>query len=311
MPELHICGLGAFLPKTVAVADRIREAGGDASIHDGWPRVGVASDAPSVMAKAALEEALQNAQVAAKDLALVIYCGVSRDHPPSWSVATEVMRLLAIPETCFGLDLSAGCLGPLAALETARGWLAGKGGGHAAIVSAERWTHTIDYKNPADQALFSHADGASAAVVSLDPQRSLARYVGSCFSSHARYNALITVNEGGTRKMEPRPKSEIYSAYVSGYSRVIADAKARFGSRVDQVACTQVSPLFTQMMSTFVGVDKSRVTVTGTELGHVGSADLFLGLRQRTHEGRIFLAGSTGHSFGVSVLESTSGWLVT
>src|SRR5690348_32551 len=109
------------------------------------------------MGAAALAAALAEAEVAPEELDLVLAVGVSRDYPASWSSATEVMRLAGAGDHCFGFDLTVGCLGALVGLQTALGWLRTLGGGRAAIVTAEKWSHTVDRRDPAVQALWGHA----------------------------------------------------------------------------------------------------------------------------------------------------------
>src|SRR6185436_20963669 len=102
-------------------------------------RVAGDDEHPSGMAAQALARALARAGISSEHLSLVVSCGVSRDYPPSWSVATEVIRVHELGASCFGVDVTLGCLGALVGLQVARGWLRSSGGGYAAVVTAERW----------------------------------------------------------------------------------------------------------------------------------------------------------------------------
>ena len=118
-PGLGLYGVGIYLPPSCGTRDLVASAGGDLSKFSGWENVSRAAedDHPSTMATTALRRALEDAGVEARDLALVISGGVSRDYLPSWSIATEAMRLIGAPQSCLGFDLSVGCLGALTGLE--------------------------------------------------------------------------------------------------------------------------------------------------------------------------------------------------
>ena len=323
-PGLGLYGVGIYLPPSCGTRDLVASAGGDLSKFSGWENVSRAAedDHPSTMATTALRRALEDAGVEARDLALVISGGVSRDYLPSWSIATEAMRLIGAPQSCLGFDLSVGCLGALTGLEIANGWLRGNGGGHAAIITAERWTQTIDYSNAKGRALWNYADGASACVVGMGVAGAPAAvYRGACFSTNAEYNGFVLVEYGGTR--HPRapegvdpfvrrrgsqdPKG-VRASYRAGYTRALSALKARFPVSFDRVVCNQLSPGFIHTIADVVGLEPDRVCNTGSRSGHVGSADLLIGARELLDEGRfsgnLLLAASTPFAFGAGYLRA-------
>jgi 3-oxoacyl-[acyl-carrier-protein] synthase III len=293
---LDILGIGLVLPPVRKVRDLVREAGGDPDVHHGWEHACVAAgdDHPSAIAAAALTTALQEARINAAQLSLVLAVGVSRDYLPSWSMATEVMRLHGAPKTCLGFDLTIGCLGSLVGLNTALGWLKGMGGGYAAVVTAEQWSHTIDRKNPVGQPLWAHADGGGAMVVRVGRQgRSLATFHGAVFTSDSELNGLVFVKYGGTRcptpppgespfvrTLMPVPGREIWAIYKEGYTRVFAALRERFRVTPGRVICNQISPKIVTMIAECAGVGDDHACRTGPDYGHVGGADLMIGLRR-------------------------------
>src|SRR5688572_4582058 len=106
--SLAIAGIGVFLPPSRCVREAVADAGGDATAFQGWERACQASDAdhPSTMAAAALERALANAGIRKEQVRLVLSTGMSRDYGGSWSLSTGVMRMLGLPNSCLGIDLS-------------------------------------------------------------------------------------------------------------------------------------------------------------------------------------------------------------
>ena len=319
---LELLGIGLVLPPARKVRDLVRDAGGDPAIHEGWDQVCIANpeDHPSTIAAAALAAALEEADIEAAQLDLVLAVGVSRDYPPSWSLATEVMRLHGSAETCLGFDLTIGCLGSLVGLNTALGWLQGMGGGYAAVVTAERWTQTIDRKDPAARALWGHADGGGAMVVSVGrPGASLGTFHGAMFSSHHDFNRLVLVKYGGTRFPEvppgedpfmrtlaPVPGREIWAVYRAGYERAFAALRQRFGVAPGRLICNQISPNVVGMIAEVAGLGEERACWTGHEYGHVGGADVMIGLRRlidaRQLDGPLAVASSTPFAFGAGLI---------
>jgi 3-oxoacyl-[acyl-carrier-protein] synthase III len=319
---LEILGAGLVLPRAQKVRDLVRAAGGDPDVHDGWEQICVADagEHPSAIAAAALAGALTEAGIEAARLDLVLGVGVSRDYPPSWSVAVEVMRLAGAADTCLGVDLSAGCIGSLIGLNTALGWLQGMGGGYAAIVVAEQWTRTIDRKDPAQKPLWNHADGGGAMVVSVGrPGASLATFHGAAFATHHAFNGLVLMKYGGTRfpavppgedpfmrTIAPVPGKQIWATYAEGYGRAFAALKARFGVEPGRVICNQPSPKVVSMIAQAAGLDEGLACRTGDEYGHVGGADVMIGLRRLIDAGQIdrplAMAASSPYAFGAGLL---------
>ena len=321
--RLDLLGIGSYLPEARPVRELVLAAGGDPTTFDGWPVARIASDEeqPSMMATAALKSALGQAGISAAQLSLVVSCGFSRDFLPTWSIATEVMRLLAAPSTCLGLDTTLGCVGVLSGLELVRGWLATNGGGYAAIISAEKWSQTIDRKNGIPS-LWAHGDGAGAAVVATNAAaKPLACYRGAAFSSNAEFNGLVLVKYGGTRHPIAPPgvdpftrlvrdmaPNELWKAYRAGYEQAFQRLGVRFGVTPRRVVCNQIAPRFVSVIAELAGIPGDRVCRTGEENGHVGSADILIGLQRLAEasaiDGAIALAGSTPYTFGAALIEA-------
>jgi 3-oxoacyl-[acyl-carrier-protein] synthase III len=321
--SLGVLGVGAYLPQVRPVRELVLAAGGDPATYDGWPNSCVASDEeqPSMMAARALSSALEKSGVSASQLSLLVSCGFSRDYLPTWSLSTEVMQKLSAPSTCLGLDTTIGCVGVLTGLELVRGWLATNGGGYAAIVAAEKWSQSIDRKGGIS-GLWANGDGAGAAVVGLRvPGTPIARYRGAVFSSHAEFNGLVLVKYGGTRYPVAPPgvdpftrqvrqvaPSELWASYRAGYERAFRGLAARFEREPRRLVCNQIAPRFVTTIGELAGVSADRICRTGPEYGHVGSADLLLGLMQLSNasaiDGPIALAGSTPYAFGAALVEA-------
>lgn len=199
---LDILGVGLDIPPATDTRALCRAAGADTREFRGWDNVCVAreDEHPSTMGAAALRAALDDAGISPADVGIVVSAGMSRDYLPSWSLSTEIMKAAGTRPATLGIDLTLGCLGTLAALNVAHGWLTVAGGGYAAIVTAERWAYTVDRSVTTTMTLWAHSDGAGALVVGLgtgDP--ALGVYQGAEFVSAPELNGRVLIKYGGTR----------------------------------------------------------------------------------------------------------------
>lgn len=291
---MFVVATGTYLPPSRPNTDHAGAAG---SPDNEWPTRCVAGpeDHPASMSALALRAALASARIDAGELALVAYTGRARDYLPSWSVATEVMKLVGAPPSCVGLDLSLGCAALPAALELARGWLEVPRRRYAAVIDAERSTGAIDRVDPTSARLWGHGDGAAALIASDEPSRSGAslEYVGAAFASHATYNDLLMPPHGGTRspraergeqqlvlRLDATPAADVFGIHSRLYERAWEELRARTGvSAIDHVICSQLSPAWVERtVARFHRPRPKSVVNTGRIAGHVGGADLILGL---------------------------------
>lgn len=319
---LSILGTGIYLPPARPVREVASAAGADVTNYQGWTHVchALADDHPSSMGTTALGVALADAGVAPEELKLVIFAGISRDYLPSYSVATEIMRYCGAAGHCLGLDITIGCLGALSALDMAQGWLGIHGGGVAAIVTAERWSHTVDHSSVASMGLWAHGDGAGACIVAMNTaHRSRAAFHGAEFTTQSDLNGTVLVKYGGTRHPVAPPgcnpaerlfmgasRTDIRERYAHGYASSAQALRERFRTAPNRVICNQTAALFLEMIARVLGIPLENFLVTGHETGHVGSVDLLIGLDRLLRSGRLdepyLMAGSTPYAFGAGLL---------
>jgi 3-oxoacyl-[acyl-carrier-protein] synthase III len=272
------------------------------------------------MCAQSLRQALDESGVEAADLTIVVSVGMSRDYLPSWSLATEAMKLVGAPSTCLGVDLTIGCLGTLVGLTTVLGWLLQEGGGYGAIVCGERWAYTIDRSRDDLMSLWGHSDGGGALVVGVGtPQPSLGEYRGACFTSYADDNGRLLIRYGGTRfpitppgetpffrTVDPSTRRDAKRRHLGAYSDVLDGLVAKYGVLPQRVVVNQVSTGIVRELYRLAGVAEDHVVCTGHDSGHLGPADVVLGLRQLFHRGEndtpIAIVSSTAYAFGAGLL---------
>ena len=324
---LSVISIGHFLPPARPVVELVAAAGGNPKEHSGWPSACIAGDAdhPSSMGTAALRVALDQAGLKGSDLDLVLACGVSRDYPASWSVAIEIMRNLEVPSDRFGFDTSCGCAGAVVGLQIADGWLGQRGRGRAAVVTAERWSYTVNRGDPVEKTLWGHADGAAVMILEEgESPQAKALFRGTHFLTRSELNDVILVQYGGTRFPSPPPgtppylrrkkwagtQDEYRAIQRANYASVFDGMRKDFGVDPDWVVCNQIGPGFVAGMAKVARVADDRVVVTGDETGHVGSADVTLGLERliaRKEQGTCFMGGSTAYAVAGAAFELRGG----
>lgn len=320
---LSILGTGVYLPPARTVHDVVSDAGQDPSGHQGWEHCCHASqdDHPSTMGAAALRTALEHAGVDPSELKLLLFAGMSRDYLPSWSVATEIMQECGADAHCLGLDMTIGCLGALSALDMAQGWLATHGGGVAAIVAAERWTYTIDYTSMENMGLWGHSDGAGAVVVSSQTEReSRATFRGAEFVAQPDLNGTVLIEYGGSRhplapdgvtpfhrKLKGLDRHDLRQRYSDGYAESVNALRKRFDVDAQRVVINQTSKMFMFLIASVIDIPIESFVLTGHETGHVGSADILIGLDRVLRAGPLqepyLISGSTPYAFGAGLMQ--------
>jgi len=323
MPMLKICGIATYLPTAIKIAKVAKKR--DLETYKGWPvfcRAG-AKDQPSKMAIQVTRAAIKDAGISAKDVAFVIFNGISRDYPPSWSVSIEIMRSLKMDSSCIGLDYTVGCLGTLMGLKLLSGLLDSKRKKYAVIVCAEKWSYTVDRQDSKTMNLWGHADGAGAIVVgSSAVKKAYATFSDVEFSSYADFNDLIRVKYGGTKfpvapKSEKKPfkrildkvnTSEISKIYQSHLESTYRKLTNRLGYKPDNLVINQMPLGILERVRNIFEIEKTNLFITGDKYGHVGSADIIIGLeevfrREKRKNYSIGVAATSPCQFGVGILK--------
>ncbi|MFT7526728.1 MAG: 3-oxoacyl-[acyl-carrier-protein] synthase III [Arenicella sp.] len=322
---LSILGTGVYLPPARSVTELVKEVGQDPGDYQGWANCchALEDDHPSSMGVTALRKALEQANVDPAELKLVLFAGMSRDFQPSWSVSTEIMKICGAKAHCVGLDMTIGCLGALSALDMAQGWLATHRGGVAAIVGAENWTYTIDYTSIENMGLWSHSDGAAAAVVSHGTDHhSKAEFYGAETVTQSNLNGTVLIEYGGTRnpiapdgvkpferKLVGLDRHDLRKCYSDGYTGALDAIKARFDCNPQRVVINQTANLFLHLIASVIEIPIENFIVTGHETGHVGSADILIGIDRLLGSGDLsepcLVSGSTPYAFGAGLMMPT------
>jgi 3-oxoacyl-[acyl-carrier-protein] synthase III len=291
---IKICGIATFLPKSRLVREASQVSKNELD-YRGWPRFCQASGSmnPSTMALMVAKQAIANAGIQSKQISHVLFNGISRDFPPSWSVAIEVMKGIKANKDCIGIDYTVGCLGTLMGLNLTKGLLREKK--YALIICAEKWSYTIDRSDRKSMHLWGHSDGAAAIVVgNAGIKRFICTFKGADFSSHHLFNDLVRIKYGGTkfplapsrekkpfkRILAPVSTSEISKVYQKHLKYVFEKNLNKKSLTIDCLVINQMPKGILQRISKIFRLRENDICITGDRYGHVGSADIIIGLSE-------------------------------
>ncbi|MCF7912356.1 MAG: ketoacyl-ACP synthase III [Candidatus Cloacimonetes bacterium] len=158
-------------------------------------RVSADDKASSDYATAAAEQALQMAELHAKDIDMVIVGTVTPDHAFP-STACLIMKNLGI-KNMPGFDISAGCPGWIFTMNIAKQYIENGTCENILVVGVDMLTKITNYKDRNTCVLFG--DAAGATVISRAEDKDISRLIDSDISADGNYWDLLVQPAGGSR----------------------------------------------------------------------------------------------------------------
>ncbi len=231
---VQVLGIGGYVPPRIVPNEELNSLGCDANWIE--QRTGIrarrqaaAGLGASDLGYEAAEKCLQNAELTAQDIDLIIVATMSPDSPAP-STACRVQRRLGSNAPSF--DVSAACAGFMYALSTGMQYVKTGNARRVLVVGSDVMTRTV---NPADKKTYPlFGDGAGAVLLGAgDSDQGLLAYTLGADGSGVE---LLHVPAGGSR--EPLTAAGI----ESGRQYMSMDGKAVFKWAVRMVAdsCREV-----------------------------------------------------------------------
>jgi 3-oxoacyl-[acyl-carrier-protein] synthase III len=163
------------------------------------------------------------------------------------------------------------------------------------------------------------SDGAAATVVGLNTShKAKAKFCGAETVTQSDLNGTVLIEYGGTRnpiapegvapftrKLMGLTRHDLRERYSDGYSNSLKALKERFDVNAERVIINQTANLFLHLIAAVIEIPIENFIITGHETGHVGSADLLIGLDRLLKSGMDephIMAGSTPYAFGSGLL---------
>jgi 3-oxoacyl-[acyl-carrier-protein] synthase III len=283
------------------------------------PRAG-ARDQVTLAGEAALA-ALADAGVEAGAIDAILHtAAVPYQTIPA--TAPLVQRALGLPDGAVAAyDISATCLGFLAALQHAAAMVETGRWTRVLVVAAERISDNLDWRTPATAALFG--DGAGAAVVGPGPGGLIIGPV--VMETHPSAYDAAALRAGGTRLGATATPDDMGFAmdgpalfgltrrrFVAFVQRNL-QASGLTLDDIDLIVPHQASPVALRLMAQALGVSADRLVDLSATNGNQVAASLPVTLDHARRTGRIapgarvlMLGTAAGVTFGTALLEAAS-----
>jgi 3-oxoacyl-[acyl-carrier-protein] synthase III len=294
-----ILGCGGYLPEKVLTnADLARMV----DTSDEWitERTGIRQrhiaaegELTSDLALKASERALANADVAAKDIDLIVLATATPDETFP-ATATAVQRRLGIHHGA-AFDVQAVCSGFVYALAVADNFIKAGQSKHALVIGAETFSRILDWSDRGTCVLFG--DGAGAVVLRAGEGKGGAKDRGllsTHLHSDGRHHDLLYVDGGpsstrttGLLRMEGR---EVFRHAVTNLSAVIGEAleaNSLTAADIDWVVPHQANKRILDGTARKLKIPPEKVVVTVDRHGNTSAASVPLALAEATADGRI------------------------
>lgn len=295
----HIVGCGSYLPARVVTN---AEMAGMVDTSDEWiiERTGICQrhiaadgETTSDLAFAAAERALQNAEIKASEVDLVIVATATPDNTFP-ATATKVQQRLGMISG-FAFDVQAVCSGFVYALSVADNFIKSGQVRTAVVIGAETFSRILDWNDRGTCVLFG--DGAGAVVLrgSWEKGQNTDRGILSThLHSDGRFYDLLKVDGGpsstqsvGHLRMEGR---EVFRHAVVNLAEVVGEALRANDltpADIDWVVPHQANRRILEGTARKLGFSMDRMVVTVDRHANTSAASIPLAFAEAYGDGRL------------------------
>jgi 3-oxoacyl-[acyl-carrier-protein] synthase-3 len=302
----RIIGCGSYLPERVVtnaeLAEKLDTSDDWIAVRTGITKRHIAAEGEltSDLALRASERALQNAELSASDVDLIVVCTTTPDHTFP-ATATRVQAELGMTEG-IAFDIQAVCSGFVYGLTVADNFIKTGQVRTALVIGAETYSRILDWEDRGTCVLFG--DGAGAVVLragesdSVKPGEEGWGQAQGILSTHlhsdGRYRDILYVDGGpsatqtvGHLRMLGR---EVFRHAVTDLAAVAQEALAANGfgvDAVDWIVPHQANQRIIDGVARKLGITLDRVIVTVDRHANTSAASIPLALDQGIRDGRI------------------------
>jgi 3-oxoacyl-[acyl-carrier-protein] synthase-3 len=294
---VQIISVGTFLPDNVVRNEDLAELGYDADwiiqrtgIHE--RRRAPAGMATSDLALTAAQNCLEQAQVEASDIDLILVATMTPDTRMP-STACHLQRKLG--SSAASLDLNAACAGFMYGLTTAAQFVKTGSSKCALVVGADLMSQTV---NPADKKTYPlFGDGAGAVL--LGPGQKEQGLVSYTLGSDGNGADLLCIPAGGTQEpitaeglndnrhfiyMDGRPVFKWAVRLVADSIRSALTHANLAVDDIDRVVLHQANIRIIDAIANDLGIDRSKLVINLTRYGNTSAASIPLALDETVRE---------------------------
>jgi 3-oxoacyl-[acyl-carrier-protein] synthase-3 len=289
----RIAGTGGYLPEKIlsnADLEKLVET------SDQWilERTGISqrhiiadNETTSGMAEKAALKALEAAQVAPKDIELIIVGTVTPDRLfPSTACILQQRLGTGI---CPAFDLNAACAGFIYGLSIADQYIRSGAIKNALVIGVEAISRIVDWTDRTTCILFS--DGAGAVVLKADKEPGI---VATHLHADGRYKDLLYASNHIGELKEPAyikmQGSEVFKLAVTSLGNIVDETLEKNNidkSQIDWLIPHQANLRIIQATAKKLNLPMERVILTVKEQGNTSAASVPLALDHGVRDGRI------------------------
>ena len=316
----RIIGTGSYLPKKVVTNDDLAKL---MDTSDEWIRTRtgirarhlVQEETTTYMCVEAAKRALENAQMQAEEIDLILVGTITGDHVTP-STACEVQAAIGASKAV-AFDINAACSGFLFALHTAHAFIQSGIYQNALILGAETLSKIMDWNDRSTCVLFG--DGAGAAVVRADETGLIAFEQGS---DGAKGQVLACKNRKNNNPYVSNDKEydyvqmngqEVYKFAVSTVPKSILHVLEKAGLTAEDVsyfALHQANIRIIQSVAKRLKAEEDKFPISLDHCGNISAASVPILLDEMNRQGmlkrgdKIIMSGfGAGLTWGTALLE--------
>lgn len=299
-----IAGCGAYLPANVVSNTKLSET---VDTTDKWivERTGIeqrhiAADGEltSDLGREAAIDALQNANISASDIDLIVVATATPDETFP-ATATRIQAQLGVTKGC-AFDVQAVCSGFIYALAVADNFVRVGQAKNALVIGAETFSRILDWKDRATCVLFG--DGAGAVVLTAEAGSAAGQknnttdpgILSTHLHSDGRHHDMLYVDGGvsstGTAGYLRMQGNQVFRHAVTNLSAVVEEALAHNGLKaedIDWIVPHQANRRIIDSTAKRIGLDTNKVVLTVQKHGNTSAASVPLALHTAVSDGRI------------------------
>lgn len=315
-----ICGTGSYVPenyydnhdiaKLVETSDEwIRERTGIIRRHI------VSEDTTVSMAVKAAKAALENGNVDAKELDLILAATITPNKIIP-GIACEVQKEIGAVNAV-GFDMSAACSGFVFALNTAQAYIASGMYRKILIIGSESLSNIVNWEDRGSCILFG--DGAGAAVICAEEGTMYPCVMhsdgakGSVLTCESRHQKNWEEKEAAKETYMYMDGKEVFKFAVKKVPEVIQELLEKTGLRAEEIdlfLLHQANQRIIESIAKRMKIDIEKFPMNISEYGNTSSASIPILLDELNRNGKlkkgqkIVLAGfGAGLSWGASMIE--------
>lgn len=302
--KTKISGVGSYLPEKVLTNYDLEKM--VATSHD-WivQRTGIVNrhqvapgEGTSDLVVSAAKRALEDANLTAQDLDLIIVATISGDYRMPGTACVVQTKLGA--RNVMAFDLSAACTGFVYALHVADQFIKTGVYKHILIAGAETLTKLINYKDRETCILFG--DGAGAMIVSRTSSTDPHVLVSSHCHAEGAHAELLWFEAGGTRtpfsqevldsgqhymKMKGKEIFKHATRAMSAACNEVLDSAGKTPADLDWIVPHQANLRITEAVANQFEFPMDKIVSTVHETGNTSAASIPIAFDMAYRDGRI------------------------